>query len=199
MLLLLLFSFKLNYTVIWTEMHLKKCLCGHEFFNTKRVKKIPMNMWTRPFFLSLYTWVSHVSPPSASGGLPVSFRVPDVHVRPVHRQRNSSRHALQWGLVSGEGPLPQEGLQLDPLPAPEPRHLHHPACWQEVCGNRSPLCRRPERLGWKLHLSVLRREELFSQTGDTDVNQSHLGLIWFQELRPCLNRFHSVMCESYFL
>lgn len=139
-------------------------------------------------FLSV---LMHLNPtcephPGPLGCLPVSVRVFDIHPESVHCQRNGGRHALQRGPVPGEGPLRQEELRLRPLPAPEPRLLQHRAGRAEVRGGWSPLRRRPGRLGRKLHLSVLRGDELFIQSVASNHNQTHLGLIGllFAKQRP---------------
>ncbi|KAM7397313.1 hypothetical protein PAMP_020297 [Pampus punctatissimus] len=75
------------------------------------------------------------------GSLSVSVRVPVPHLQSIHCECDGGCHALQPGLVPGEGPLRQEELQLRPLPAPEPRAFQHPAGWQEVCRDRSPFFR----------------------------------------------------------
>lgn len=139
---------------------------------------------------SVFSWMDFFSPtsPPFPGCLWISVEVPEIHLKPIHRQCDGSRYAVQWGPVSGKGPLHPEKLWRHPLPAPEPCQLHHQTDWWKVRGEWSSFPHRCGCLGRKLHLSVLRGSEVFIQTFLSTWRASLQGLInWlFSGERPLL-------------
>lgn len=110
------------------------------------------------------------------GFLPVSVRVPKIHIQPIRCQRDGSHHALQPSLMPGKGPLHPEELQLPNLPSPKLQSIPYISVGREVCGSRSAICAGSQYLGCKLHLSVLCWVELQAEASVSNFNQSHQGL-----------------------